>query len=80
MLFGPSMKNLVKKQLSFPEEKKTIPGIQGGGAFRADLSPAEIERHAPVVIAFVAKTFEQRNDNIEFILLQRQIFEQATGT
>lgn len=30
MLFGPSMKNLVKKQLSFPGEKKTILGIQGG--------------------------------------------------
>lgn len=30
MLFGPSMKNLVKKQLSFPEEKKALPRIQGG--------------------------------------------------
>lgn len=45
--------------------------------FRADVLLAEMQRHAPTVIASVQKAFEQRKDDLDFIRLQREAFEQA---
>ncbi|OUJ02020.1 mannose-1-phosphate guanylyltransferase/mannose-6-phosphate isomerase [Acetobacter cibinongensis] len=45
--------------------------------FRADVLLAEMQAHAPAVLAAVQKAFEHRKDDLDFIRLQREAFEQA---